>query len=73
MQRFNRRQLTATMIATVAAAVATTSANAQPPAAQEAPEDLLAAARRNVTSNRAALAKFQLPMAVEPATSFKAF
>lgn len=73
MLRLNRRQLTGSFLAGMAAAAATANANAQAPAAQETPAGLLDAAKRNITSNRAALEKFKLPMAVEPASSFKAF
>ena len=57
----------------MAAAASSAHASPQTPPTQESPADLLAAARRNITSNRATLEQFKLPMAVEPASSFKAF
>ena len=50
-------------------------AGAAPAAAQTAPAssvDDLAAARERVKANGAELAKFQIPMATEPAFAFKA-
>jgi len=73
MLRLNRRQLTSSLLAGMAAAAATANAAPQAAPAAETPSDLLAAAKRNIASNRAALEKFQLPMAAEPASSFKAF
>lgn len=73
MLRLNRRQLTSSFLAGMAAAAATANSAPQASPAPETPSDLLAAAKRNITSNRAALEKFQLPMSVEPASSFKAF
>lgn len=73
MLRLNRRQLTSSFLAGMAAAAATANAAPQTSPAPETPSDLLAAAKRNITSNRAALEKIQLPMSVEPASSFKAF
>lgn len=73
MLRLNRRQLTGTILAGAAVAATPAPSLAQAPAAPDTPEQLLASAKRNVESNRATLAKFKLPMAVEPAASFKAF
>ncbi len=57
-----------------ASAVASAAAMAQnPPAASpESPEELLAAARAQVKRNGEALAKFSVPMELEPAFQFKA-
>jgi len=51
------------------AAVASTSLTAQQAPAQE---DLLALARRSMEANREAIRKVEIPMAAEPAFSFKA-
>ena len=63
--KLTRRQLATAL--TSAAALAQTPSG--PPAA---PEDELKAARDRVTANGAALAKQEVPMAVEPAFQFKA-
>ncbi len=58
-----RRALAAAVFAPAAAGLAQT---------QAAPPDPLAAARQRLADNAAAVAKVELPMAVEPAFQFKA-
>ena len=48
------------------------AAAAEPAAAQTSASEDLAAAKERVTSNRAELARFSIPMATEPAFVFKA-
>ncbi len=72
MQRLNRRQLTQTLLAGAATAVAAPGAGAQTSSPQPLADELLAAAKRQVENNRSTLDKFPLPMSTEPASAFKA-
>jgi len=63
MTKLTRRELAAVALGTAAA-----PAQEKP---QAPPEDELSAARKQVESNAAALAKFDLPMSTEPAFLFK--
>ena len=65
--KLTRRKLTAAMLGSAAGALAQT----QPPQ-PATPEEELTAARERMRTNAAALAAQELPMAVEPAFSFKA-
>ena len=65
MARLSRREF-------AAAAGAVPAALAQAPAPPPPPEDDNAASRRNLEQNLAALDKFKLPQATEPAFLFKA-
>jgi len=72
MKRFNRRQLTQTLLTGAAAAAAGSGVSAQTSSLQAPADDLLAAAKRQVENNRSTLDKFPLPMSTEPASAFKA-
>jgi hypothetical protein len=56
----------------VSAAPLLAQAPQAPPAVGSTPEEELAAARKQNASNAAALDKFRVPMATEPAFQFKA-
>jgi len=66
--KLSRRQL-ALAVTTTAALIGQTQPSATPAAA---PADELAAARQQLADNAAALAKFDLPPATEPAVHFRA-
>jgi hypothetical protein len=68
MSKFTRRELAAAL-STSAALLA--RPQGQPPAPPESPADELAAARTQLRDNATLLGKFPLPMAGEPATTFK--
>jgi hypothetical protein len=68
MKRFTRRDLPAIV---TGAAIVTTAALQQPLTAQATP-DLVAKARESKRAAADELARFPLPMATEPAFSFKA-
>ncbi len=66
--KLTRREWAGALAASGAASAVQAPANA----AQDAPEDLDKAATARLQRNAAALAQAKLPMAVEPAFSFKA-
>ncbi len=72
MPRLNRRQLTQTLLTGAATAASAANLAAQTSAPQASTDELLAAAKRQVASNRETLNRIKLPMATEPATAFKA-
>lgn len=69
--RMTRRKLAVQVMAPVAAYAAQSSAR-RPPAEIPPAKDSLAYARRQILNNAAALARFDLPMATEPAFRFDA-
>jgi len=69
--RMTRRTLAAVVMAPAAALAAQTAAT-PPPAQTPQPTDSLDSARRQIHNNAAALARFDLPMATEPAFRFEA-
>jgi hypothetical protein len=68
MSKFTRRELAAAL-STSTVLLARPQGQPAPPAAT--PDDELAAARSQFRDNANLLDKFSLPMAVEPATTFK--
>ncbi|HZO51364.1 MAG TPA: hypothetical protein VFB63_01540 [Bryobacteraceae bacterium] len=72
MPRLNRRQLTQTLLTGAATAAVGASLSSQAPSSEPAADDLLAAAKRQIASNRETLDRIKLPMATEPASVFKA-
>jgi len=72
MRSLTRRQWTAALAATVAAApLAGQSTSRVPPQAAPAPEDKLQKAYADVRQLSDTLAKIEVPMNVEPAFAFK--
>jgi hypothetical protein len=69
MSKFTRRELAAALSTSAVLLARPQAQPANPPAAT--PNDELAAARTQLRDNAAQLDKFPLPMAAEPATTFK--
>jgi hypothetical protein len=72
MPRLNRRKWTQSLLSGAATAAAGAGLNAQSSPPRPAADDLVAAAKRQLVSNREAIERVKFPMSTEPASSFKA-